>query len=593
MIRGTAAARLLVLVAAVWLAAEASAQGGRAAPGKPYRVLMLKSLGANFAPFHVVAASFRASLIKSANGPVEFYEAPVDLERLENDEAGGPMATYLKVLFSEQPPDLMVAIGRPAARFAVEHREGLFPSVPLLITGMEEAATRDLPLGPRDGLLCMDAEEGPFADMLGRRTLLKELLVVVGDGPHEQFWRKRAEATLARLFPDVPVTMTNGMSLGAILERARALPTRSLVIFASLSEDADGVPYEFDEALEKVVAASPVPVMGLHDYQLGKGVVAVLPLPVKAVGHQAGIEAARLLAGGQPRVLPHLKAGPIQFDARVLDRFNIPEAALPPGAEVLFREPSLWSRVRPYVLVGLLVVGGQSILIVLLLRSRKRQARAEAAHRQLAERVLRVQEEERARIARELHDDLSQRVAWLSMLTGREAFSEADRAAADRELKLLGKDLSQVAYSLHPAALEKQGLVAALKAECHRFGQAAGLAAAVETGKLPEAMGTPVMLCAYRVVQEALRNASRHGKAKRVRVYLTEEAGGLQLAVRDDGAGFSLGKSDAGLGLGLRSMRERVRALGGEVDVESTPGEGTEVVAWIPWEAKDPREAVT
>ncbi|MEN9797619.1 MAG: Oxygen sensor histidine kinase NreB [Pseudomonadota bacterium] len=556
---------------------------------KPYRVLLVKSYGANFAPWHVVASSFRASLVKAVDRPVEFYETSVEFARTGNDEAGAPMADYVHALFSDRPPDLMLPLGRPAARFALEHRAALFPEVPVLITGMLETAADDLELGPRDGLLTMRPGKNQFVETVNRPGLLRDVLVVLGSAPHERYFGEKVERDMAPVVPEGRVQHTSGMSLPAILERIRNLPPRSLVVFGTLSVDADGVQYEFDDALDKVLEVSPVPVMGGYDYQLGKGVLGVIPLPARELGHQAGLEAARLLRGQAPRKLPPVASGPLQFDARVLDRFNIPELLLPSSVEIHFREPSLWQRVRPYALVGLLVLGGQSVLIVLLMRSQKRQARAEAANRKLAEQVLRVQEEERARIARELHDDLSQRVAWLSMMTGRSQLSDEDRAAADRELKQLGKDLSQVAYSLHPATLEKLGLLAAVRAECHRFGEAAGIAAVVESGPLPSALPAPVSLCAYRVVQESLRNARRHAGAKQVRVFLGEQEKGLQVAIRDDGAGF-VPRAD-GPGLGLRSMRERVRALGGELDVESTPGEGTEVVAWIPWDAQDRKEA--
>ena len=555
---------------------------------KPYRVLLVKSFGANFAPWHMVASAFRAALVKAVDRPVEFYETSVEFARTGNEEAGAPMADYVHALFRERPPDLMVPLGRPAALFSLEHRAALFPEVPMLVTGMLSKSADELVLGPRDGLLAMAPVKTQFLAAVKRPGLLQHVLVVLGSASHEQYWVERVQSELAPNMPEGMIEHTSGMAMPAILEKVRTLPPRSLVIFGTLAVDADGVQYEFDDALQKVLEVSKVPVMGGYDYQLGKGVIGVIPLPVRELGNQAAVEAARLLRGEAPRRLEPVVAGPVQFDARVLERFNIPEVLLPPGVEVHFREPSLWQRVRPYALVVLLLLGGQTVLIVLLFRSRQEQARAEAANRKLALQVLRVQEEERARIARELHDDLSQRVAWLSMLTGRNNFTEADRAAADRELKLLGKDLSQVAYSLHPATLEKLGLLAAVRAECHRFGEVAGISAAVESGPLPASVPPPVMLAAYRVLQESLRNAHRHAGAKRVRVFLGEQEGGLQLAIRDDGTGF-VPKGD-GQGLGLRSMRERVRALGGELDVESTPGEGTEVVAWIPWDAQDRKE---
>jgi signal transduction histidine kinase len=126
------------------------------------------------------------------------------------------------------------------------------------------------------------------------------------------------------------------------------------------------------------------------------------------------------------------------------------------------------------------------------------------------------------------------------------------------------------------------GLVEALKAECDRVARHAALRVEVNARGVPEALPGDASLCLFRVAQEALNNAARHAGASAVTVLLSPSRQGLQLAVSDNGSGFDPALPRSRASLGLASMRERVRLLRGELDIESTPGRGTTVVAWVP-----------
>jgi signal transduction histidine kinase len=203
----------------------------------------------------------------------------------------------------------------------------------------------------------------------------------------------------------------------------------------------------------------------------------------------------------------------------------------------------------------------------------------------LTGRLLTAHEDERRHLARELHDDLTQRLARLAIDAGRlERGGGTDGAAADmrRDLVRLSEDVHALSYRLHPAVLDDLGLVEALKAECDRVARLGALRVEVDAHDVPEALPSDASLCLFRVAQEALSNAARHARASAVSVLLSPSGKGLQLAVSDNGSGFDLGRSPDHASLGLASMRERVRLLRGELDIESTPGRGTTVVAWVP-----------
>ncbi len=213
--------------------------------------------------------------------------------------------------------------------------------------------------------------------------------------------------------------------------------------------------------------------------------------------------------------------------------------------------------------------------------------RAEAALRDLSQRLIRAHEEERALLARELHDDLTQRLALLAIDVGRVEMAapeglDADTLRTVREgLVGLSEDVHSLAYQLHPSALEELGLVEALRTECDRFRRQVRADLSVDLESSTVVAGADSSLCLFRVAQEALRNVERHSGASGVTVSLRQRDGGLLLTVRDDGVGFDPAVQGGGRSLGLASMRERVELVGGTLRIDSEPGEGTAIVAWV------------
>jgi PAS domain S-box-containing protein len=225
-----------------------------------------------------------------------------------------------------------------------------------------------------------------------------------------------------------------------------------------------------------------------------------------------------------------------------------------------------------------------------VLRDITNRKRADDSLRDLSQRLIRAHEDERARLARELHDDLTQRLAVLAIDVGRAERGAQDEAQARtmrsvREgLVRLSEDVHALAYQLHPSVLEELGLAEALRTECERLGRQGLLDVSASLGPLPEALGRDAALCLFRVAQEALNNVVHHAGARKATVDLRALDGGLLLAVRDDGVGFDPAGPRAGRSIGLAGMRERMKLVKGTLDVESAPGRGTSVIAWVPVE---------
>jgi PAS domain S-box-containing protein len=222
------------------------------------------------------------------------------------------------------------------------------------------------------------------------------------------------------------------------------------------------------------------------------------------------------------------------------------------------------------------------------------QKRAEEELSNLSRRLIQAQEAERALLARELHDDVTQRMAVLAIDLGRAESAgpggvQAETLRTVREgLIRLSEDIHSLAYRLHPSVLEELGLAEALRTECERRGRRGGIDITLDLDTVPAALGKDAALCLYRVAQEALNNVVRHARARAASVVLRQMDGGLLLAVRDDGVGFDPDEPRGRGSLGLVSMRERLRLVNGTLDVESAPGHGTAVVAWVPGEGVTP-----
>jgi PAS domain S-box-containing protein len=216
--------------------------------------------------------------------------------------------------------------------------------------------------------------------------------------------------------------------------------------------------------------------------------------------------------------------------------------------------------------------------------------RSEEKLQALRSRLTRAQEEERARIARDLHDDTGQRLALLSIdLEQLKQFSVKSQSALTPQLDSLVRiaseitsDVHNVSRRLHPSQVELLGLVRALANFCKDFASRNSMEIRFVHPELPSNPSADVALCLFRVAQEAIRNVHKHSGVREAVVELTEVVGLLHLRVSDLGAGFDLASLDTAPGIGLLSMEERLRSMGGELAVQSTLGGGTIVEASIP-----------
>ncbi|HEX7053581.1 MAG TPA: PAS domain-containing sensor histidine kinase [Burkholderiales bacterium] len=213
------------------------------------------------------------------------------------------------------------------------------------------------------------------------------------------------------------------------------------------------------------------------------------------------------------------------------------------------------------------------------------RVRAQAALRALSRRLLHVQEEERARLARDLHDDIGQaltalkiQVESLRVLRGEGAQQTRVDECVDTIQSTLER-VRQLSLSLRPPQLDDLGLAAALRSHLDRQARVAGIAPHFDASQAPHEVSPETETACFRVAQEAITNVLRHAKARNLWVRLFDDGGKLALSVRDDGEGFDV---QSVRGLGLAGMEERTALVGGSLELRATPGRGTVVLATFP-----------
>lgn len=273
-------------------------------------------------------------------------------------------------------------------------------------------------------------------------------------------------------------------------------------------------------------------------------------------------------------VLPPSVAGPL---IGALERAQQSDDAIVVEYELPLGEPRFFEA---------RVVRAEPERLLAIVRDVTERKRASELIHDLARRLISRQEVERQRIARELHDDISQRIALLNI----EIDGIAERVDSEQlrgRLRTAGSLISDIAadvhhmsYELHPARLRTLGLVTSLQLLCRDTSKQRDLEVTFKHDAIPTTMSEELSLCLYRIVQEALHNVARHSQAREAQVIVTCDEGYVDLLIVDSGIGFD--PRDAHAGLGLVSMRERVAILKGQLAIDGGPGRGTRVAVRIP-----------
>jgi PAS domain S-box-containing protein len=234
--------------------------------------------------------------------------------------------------------------------------------------------------------------------------------------------------------------------------------------------------------------------------------------------------------------------------------------------------------------------------ILLLAEDITHRKQMEEALSDMTRMLVEAQEQERARIARELHDDINQRLALLSIGLGQIRANRHDLSPEildslrrlQSQTKQISADVQALSHDLHSPNLEFLGVVEGMKIWCDEFGERQGINVAFKHYGSLDSLPPEISLCLFRVLQESLHNTAKHAATKRAEVQLREESGEIELVIRDSGRGFDIEAATRGRGLGLTSMQERVRLVGGKFVIDSKPSGGTAIQIRVPFRRLTP-----
>ena len=581
-------------------------------PAPPKRVLMLYGHDPN-AP-GVVAFTKELHAIVPADSPtrVVFYDELLDFGRFPENALREELVNYIVQKYRGFSFDAILTDGTRALKFATEQVSAHFPGVPI-VYGLAFEPEVDFSALPenvtgRRHLL-------PFAATLELARSLQpdaeRVILVGGSSTSDTLLIAAAVRDVTPLVGGMQLVVWQDWTYASLLQSLRTLPPRTITILSSFSSDQSGQHFNSGDLIASVTRSASAPVYGIVRNWVGDGIVGGVTMDFGEDGVRTGRLLQQVLdreSDGLP-LPPSEVARPAQVvDWRALERWGLSEGQLPPGTVVLFRTPTLWDRYKAYILaaVALLIVQSGLIAGLLIQRARRHHAEVELHRsqdslltsydriRHLGARMLKAQETERSRIARELHDDISQQLGLLAMDIHQVAVAspgEVKRLAAEARARTqeIVRSVHDLSHSLHPTMLRLIGLVAALQTLRLELSHS-GIAIAFTHDNVPSPLSADVTLSLFRVVQEALQNAIKYSQAREATVHLAGSPGGLTLSVVDDGVGFDV-EGMWGKGLGLVSMKERVEAVGGFLEIRSGPGCGTRVEATVPLDVIQSGEA--
>jgi signal transduction histidine kinase len=354
------------------------------ASAQPKRILLLHSFGPNFGPWNVISARLREELRTQSPYTIDLYENSLQGDRFGEKSNERPFLDYLHGLFQERSLDLIVAMGAPAARFALRNRAEFFRSTPLLIAAADERTFDGNQLTAKEATVAVTIDPSLLIDDILR--ILPEttdVAIAIGDSPLERFWMTEIRRSFQRLETRVTFHWLNKLPAEEMVKRVMALPPRSAIYYATVRIDASGEPQEEDRVLARLIKAGRSPVFTYMDSEFGRGIVGGPMMSTQEIARQSAAAAVRILNGEIPETVktPVLGASTPKYDWRELQRWKISEALLPPDSVVQFRQPTIWQSYRWQILLLTAAILVQAAMIMVLLYEHRRRRVAEVAAR--------------------------------------------------------------------------------------------------------------------------------------------------------------------------------------------------------------------
>ena len=555
------------------------------------QVLLLNSFERGSAVENLFASMLRAELGRQSSEPVNFFEVSLQPALLDSERARRRAGRRLPGTRFGQRLDLVVTLGGPAAEFAQRYRERIFPATPLLLAAMDQrwVEGRTLAVNETAVAAAMDPSQ-VIEDILRLLPDTTSIFVVIGASPIESFWRNELGRRFQPFENRLKFVWSNDLSFEEMLKRAAdaSAALRDCLLaplrrcerrFTRRRTDAGRASRRGERSDVRSLRHPAGPRHRRRFAALGRG-------RGSEVGQRRGADPARRVAGRHQDGPVHARATDVRL-ARA-PALGHQRSAIARGEH---RPVSTAERVGPIQVIHrrqwLCSSGCRARSSARLIVQRTRRRRTELALRKserqfrqideqnhdLAGRLINAQEAERARIARDLHDDVSQQLAGVSI-----AFSGLKRRLDEyhvsedvrqdvvdlqQQTHALARNVRQLSHDLHPTVLRHLGLVKALTAYCGELERAHGVVMKCSAEGEFASVAPDAALCVYRIAQEALRNVVAHAGAGCAEIRLVEIDDHLEITITDNGQGFDVtplrSRQRSGTGKRRRACEDRGR----------------------------------
>ena len=370
--------RLLLYLAIIWSVAGLALEANAAEPQKIVLALYggRPDLPANF----VVDEIIRSTLEKELGSHLDFYAEFLDAARWPEAETESAVHDYLQHRYAQKRPSVIIAVAEPAISFMRLYGDELFPGVPIVAFGALEMLRDWDPRRPIAAALTKIDIKGTLELALRLQPRTREVLLISGVSPSDQWFQSLARKQLTELDNRVKITYVNNVTVDDLEKTVARIPDGTVIQFLSMAQDAAGNNLLSDAVLSRIAEKARVPIYAHGGIYLGRGTVGGVVSNPEALAHETAQLTLRVLRGERVQgvSIQESKSTVPMVDWRQLRRWGISEKRLPAGTVVRFREPSVWDSYKWYIISGISLIILEAALITALLWHRTRRRKAEA-----------------------------------------------------------------------------------------------------------------------------------------------------------------------------------------------------------------------